>query len=119
MAATSGPLGLGGTVSLNGGKVSSNGGTARTLLNPITLDADSQVGDATNTGTLNLNGSSFTLDGSHSLTVNSTTNITGVISGSPSSSTFTKLGTGTLTFGGGCGRYECKHIYGSHNSQQW
>ena len=55
----------------------------RALLNPITLDADSQVGDATNTGTLNRNGDSFTLDGSHSLTVNRATNITGVISGSP------------------------------------
>ena len=103
IAGTSGPLGLGGIVSLNGGKLSSNSGTGRTLLNSITLDADSQAGDATNTGTLGLNGSAFTLDGNHSLTVNSTTNITGVISGSPSTSTFTKLGSAALTFGGGSG----------------
>ena len=98
----SGPIGFGAaaTLSLNGGKLTTSGGTARSLLNPITLDADSQVGDATNNGTLNLNGP-FTLDGNHQLTVNSTTNIGGVISGSPSSSTFTKLGAGTLTFGGG------------------
>lgn len=101
VAGTSGPVGLGGTLSLNGGKLTSNGGTTRTLLNPISLDADSQIGDATNSGILNLNGSSFTLNGNHQLTVNSNATIAGIISGSPSSSTFTKLGSANLTLGGG------------------
>jgi autotransporter-associated beta strand protein len=90
-AITSGALGTG-TLTFNGGNLSSNGATARTILNSVLFTNGAILGHATNSGKLtfadaaNLNGSTRTI------TVNSVAQF----DGSFSNGGITKAGTATL-----------------------
>ena len=91
---TSSAIGTG-TLTFNGGKISSDGTTARTILNPVAFTASTggAVGDATNNGLLTFAGG-VTLTGINKLTFNSNALITGTITGN---GTLAALGSGTLT----------------------
>ena len=126
-AVTSGPVGTG-TLALNGGKLSSGGGSGRTLFNAVTIGGNVILGDAVNNGTLtfsagvDLGGSARTLttasnvnfngavsngsiikDGSGILSLGGANTYNGItISGGTVSITGASvLGTGTITFNGG------------------
>jgi len=126
-AVTSGPVGTG-TLALNGGKLSSAGGSGRTLFNAVTIGGNVILGDAVNNGTLtfsagvDLGGSARTLttasnvnfngavsngsiikDGSGILSLGGANTYNGItISGGTVSITGASvLGTGTITFNGG------------------
>ena len=94
-APSSGPLGTG-TVTFNNGVISSDGTTARTILNPVAFTAatGATFGNATNNGTLTFAGGMDLNTNGHTVTVNSAALITGTITGS---GTITKAGAGTLT----------------------
>ena len=89
---TNSPLGTGALI-FNGGALASNGTTARTLLNPITLGGNFTLGHATNNGSLTLSATG-TLTGNRQITVLSPVDYAGQITGGFS---LTKLGSGTLT----------------------
>ena len=76
-----------GTITLNGGTLSSNSTTARTLDEAIAISASSILGDATNTGKITLSGNS-TFSGTNTLTANSDIELSGSID----------LGSATQTF---------------------
>ncbi|MFD0893920.1 autotransporter-associated beta strand repeat-containing protein [Luteolibacter ambystomatis] len=69
-----------GSISFNGGTLSSDSATARTIANPWTHTATVNLGDATDTGALTLSGAG-TLTGNATFNVLSTTTSTQVISG--------------------------------------
>jgi hypothetical protein len=56
-----------GTVTLNAGAVSSDGSTARTITNPVSLGGNVTLGDAAENGALSLTGTS-TLTGARTVT---------------------------------------------------
>jgi fibronectin-binding autotransporter adhesin len=95
-AITSGPLGTG-TLSLRGGTVSSDGATARTIINPVAIDANSVLGNATNSGSLVFS-APWTLNGNHTLTVNSTVAYNNDLAAGTRN--FTKAGSGRLDLNG-------------------
>jgi autotransporter-associated beta strand protein len=85
-----------GTLNLNGGTLSSGSGTARTLLNDVTVGGNVTLGDASNSGTLSFS-AGVDLGGSvRTLTTASAINFDGVVSNGGIS----KAGAGNLTLGG-------------------
>jgi len=90
-----------GTLRLNGGGLTSNSTTARTILNPLTILADSTLGDSVNSGTLTMEGGIVVAGPAASqriLTVNSPVIFNGNISndsGSPFAG-ITKEGSGAF-----------------------
>ncbi|MDA9150727.1 autotransporter domain-containing protein, partial [Candidatus Pelagibacter sp.] len=81
-----GSLGTG-TITLNGGTLSSNSTTARTLDEAIAISASSALGDSTNTGKITLSGNT-TFSGTNTLTANSDIELSGSVD----------LGSATQTF---------------------
>jgi autotransporter-associated beta strand protein len=96
---TSSAIGTG-SLTLNGGTISSNNTTARSILNPFTLGGDITLGDGTNTGTLTLSASG-SLTGTRQLTIASAVIFEGVLSGTQTTYGITKAGAGALTLSGG------------------
>lgn len=92
---TSSAIGTG-TLTLNGGALSSDGATARTILNAVSVGGDVTLGDSTNTGTLTLNGATNLGGSVRQLTVASDVQIGGNITNGG----ITKLGSGLLTLSG-------------------
>jgi fibronectin-binding autotransporter adhesin len=88
-------LGTTGTVTLTAGTLSSDGSTARTVTNPVSLGGDVTIGDATENGALSFTGTS-TLTAARTVTFASDATMN-VISGA---FLFTKNGPGTLTITG-------------------
>jgi autotransporter-associated beta strand protein len=85
-----------GTLNLNGGTLSSGSGTARTLLNDVTVGGNVTLGDASNSGTLSFS-AGVDLGGSvRTLTTASAINFDGVVSNGG----INKAGAGNLTLGG-------------------
>jgi len=94
-AITSSPVGKG-TLVLNGGAVSSDSATARTVLNPVTFAADMPLGDAINSGKLTFSGTADLGGTTRTLTAASTVEFAGpVIDGG-----ITKNGAGTAILSG-------------------
>ncbi|MEI6674375.1 MAG: autotransporter-associated beta strand repeat-containing protein [Verrucomicrobiota bacterium] len=88
----------GDTLTLNGGTLSSDSTTARTLANNLVMGGDVTLGHATKTGTLTFTGT-VDLDGStHTLTTASDVELSGIVSGSNGG--LAKAGAGTLTLSG-------------------
>jgi fibronectin-binding autotransporter adhesin len=93
---TSSALGKGG-LTLTSGTLSSDGTTARTILNAVTFGGDVTLGNATQNGALTFSANS-TLGASRILTINSPVEFSGVISGATFS--LAKAGKSTLTLSG-------------------
>jgi autotransporter-associated beta strand protein len=85
-----------GTLTLAGGKISSDGTTARTIANPVSVKTDTTLGNAVNNGKLIFSGTT-TLLATKTLTLASDAQFDGNISGAFG---ITKAGTGTLTLNG-------------------
>ncbi|MEO5712092.1 MAG: autotransporter-associated beta strand repeat-containing protein [Luteolibacter sp.] len=85
-----------GSIALNGGTISSDSTTARTLSNSLTIGANIVLGDATNTGALTFSGSANLGAAVRQLTTASDVTMSGVISNGG----LIKSGTGTLTLSG-------------------
>ncbi len=103
VAGTSGPLGNGGTFTINGGTIDNASGAARTLLNvnPIILGGDFAFSTSVGTTANNLAlPGAVTLAASRNITANGTGVLAfgGIISDGGNAYSLTKLGTGTLTF---------------------
>ncbi len=101
-----------GSLTVNGGSISSNGATARTLAMPVTLNAPLTLGHATDTGDLTFNGviddgagsSALTKQGSGTLTLSAANTYDGgttLSAGKIRVGSNTSLGTGALAIGGG------------------
>ena len=82
-----------GTLTLNGGTLSSNGVTARNISNSILLSGSPTLGNAIDTGVLTLSGA-MTMNGNRSLTTASDVIVSTAISGAYA---LTKSGPATLT----------------------
>jgi len=94
-AVTNGAVGTG-TLTLNGGTLSSATTTGRTLLNAVTIGGNVTLGDATNTGTLTFS-AGVDLGGSgRTLMTASNVNINGAVS----NGSIIKGGSGILSLGG-------------------
>lgn len=93
---TSSAIGTG-TLTFNGGGISSSSTTARTLYNAIVLGADATLGDSTNNGKLTFAGDGVINSGAKNLTLNSDARFDGNLS---STGSLIKTGTGVLTLGG-------------------
>ena len=91
---TSSAIGTGSLV-FNGGTVSSDGATARTLYNAISFTGAAVLGDATNNGALTFAGGADLGTSVRTLTINSAVEFQGAISGAGGG--ITKGGVGTLT----------------------
>jgi fibronectin-binding autotransporter adhesin len=89
-----------GSLQLDGGAVSSDGTTARELVNAITLSGSVIVGNATNNGVLTLTGPMTVSGTGRQLNVASAVEISGPIGDGEQTLGFTKLGTGLLTLSG-------------------
>ena len=89
---TNSPIGRG-TLAITGGALSSNGTTARTILNPVTLGGNFSLGNSVNNGVLTFSATG-TLTGNRQVTILSPVTYSGKLTGAFS---LTKLGTGTLT----------------------
>jgi fibronectin-binding autotransporter adhesin len=85
-----------GTVTFSGGKISSDGASARTLSNALGLSGSLALGDGTNTGALTLSGAA-TLSAATTLTVASGVTLSGIVSGAYD---LTKAGAAELTLSG-------------------
>jgi autotransporter-associated beta strand protein len=82
-----------GTLTLNGGRLSSTGADARFLANNVTVGGNVALGSATDTGALTLGGTVALGAAKRQLTVDSAVTLTNVVSGSAG---FTKGGAGML-----------------------
>jgi MYXO-CTERM domain-containing protein len=91
-----GDLGSTVPVALNGGTLSSNGTTARSVSGAVTLGGNVILGDATSTGKLTLSGAG-TLTGNRTLTIASDVDYTGAIGQDVAGRSLTKEGAGKLT----------------------
>ena len=91
-----------GNLNLNGGKLSSDSATARTLTNPLNLSGQITLGDATDAGALTFSGAT-TLAADTTLTCDATNTVSHIISGSitdgAGSFRLTKGGSGHLILG--------------------
>jgi fibronectin-binding autotransporter adhesin len=85
-----------GTLTFNGGALSSNGTTARTILNAVTFSNNASLGDATNNGKLTFSAAVALGTAVRTLTLASDAQFDGVISGGTGGG-ITKAGAGTLT----------------------
>jgi MYXO-CTERM domain-containing protein len=85
-----------GLVSLAGGALTSDSGTARTLANNLALSANATLGDSLANGALTLSGSVDLGGATRTLTVESASTLSGVVSNGG----LTKAGAGTLTLAG-------------------
>jgi fibronectin-binding autotransporter adhesin len=90
-----------GTLIFNGGTISSDSSTARTINNPITYTGNVTFGDGTNNGALTFAAAEALGAANRTLTVNTTGGVTlsGIIS-STGAYGITKAGAGTLTLSG-------------------
>jgi autotransporter-associated beta strand protein len=86
-----------GTLTFNGGRISSDGVAARTLANAVVFSADATLGDAVNNGKLTF-GAADLGAATRTLTLNSEVEFTGAVSGVGAG--LTKAGPGTLTLSG-------------------
>ena len=100
-APVSSPLGAG-TVTLNGGGITSGDATARTILNPLRLHNASTLGDPAFNGTLTLAGPLVIAGANqpHVLTVESPVILQGTATSNQSLNGLTKAGNATLTVTG-------------------
>lgn len=89
-------LGTGG-FTINGGTFASDGSTARTLANNLTIGGNATFGDVTGTGDLLFNGTVGLGTNARTLTVANNTTFAGAVSGSAN---LTKAGSGTATLSG-------------------
>jgi autotransporter-associated beta strand protein len=89
-----------GTLTFNGGGISSNGAAARTILNPISFTGNASLGDATNTGKLTFSANAALGGATRTLTVNSVAEFSGIVS-STGAFGITKGGIGALLLSGG------------------
>ncbi|MFZ4600230.1 MAG: beta strand repeat-containing protein, partial [Terrimicrobiaceae bacterium] len=88
-----------GTLTLNGGTLSSDSSTARSVTNAVTIGGDIGLGETTTgTGTLTLSGAVGLGAATRVLTVNTNVTISGAIGGANSG--ITKQGAGNLTLSG-------------------
>ena len=95
-AITSSAIGTGG-LTFNGGTLSSDGGTDRTILNPVTFTGNAVLGNATTNGKL-IFAAGLDLGGAaRTITVNSDVQLDGSFANSNATSGLVKTGTGTLT----------------------
>lgn len=85
-----------GTIVFNGGGLSSNGSTARTLANAVSLPIDPTFGNAVDNGTITLTGA-LALPADRTITTLSRTILSGPVSGAFN---LTKAGTASLGLGG-------------------
>jgi autotransporter-associated beta strand protein len=92
---TSSAIGTG-TLTFNGGTLSSDGGAARTILNAVTFTGNAGMGDATNNGKLTFSANLDLGGTARSITVNSEVQIDGSFTNSAASAGLTKTGAGTL-----------------------
>ena len=93
-AITSSAVGIGG-LTFNGGGISSDGVTPRTILNAITFTGSGTLGDAINNGLLTFSAATSLGNAVRTLTLNSDAQFDGIISGTGGG--ISKAGTGTLT----------------------
>ena len=96
---TSSPIGKS-TLNLNGGTLSSNGITARTVLNATSIGGDITLGDATNTGALTFSAATTISGATRTLTTASAVTFAGAIGDGGNAYGITKAGAGTLTLSG-------------------
>jgi uncharacterized repeat protein (TIGR02543 family) len=96
---TSSPIGKS-TLNLNGGTLSSNGITARTVLNATSIGGDITLGDATNTGALTFSAATTISGATRTLTTASSVTFAGAIGDGGNAYGITKAGAGTLTLSG-------------------
>ena len=92
---TSSAIGTG-TLTLNGGTLSSGSATARTLLNAVTVGGNVILGDTANDGRLTFSADVDLVGSARTLTTASAINFDGVVSNGG----INKAGAGTLTLGG-------------------
>jgi autotransporter-associated beta strand protein len=100
-----GTLGIGnndclgsGSLTFNGGAISSDSATARTVANALTLASDVTLGDAVNKGKLTFTGPASLGTVIRVFTLNSDAELAGSVSGAGAA--LTKAGTNTLTLSG-------------------
>ncbi len=93
---TSSPIGKS-TLNLNGGTLSSNDNTARTVLNATSIGGNITLGDATNTGALTFDAATTISGATRTLTTASAITFAGAIGDGGSGFGITKAGAGTLT----------------------
>ncbi len=104
-AGTSGPLGNGGTFTINGGIIDNTSGSSKTVanLNPITLAGDFAFSTGAGTSSNNLSlGGAVTMGASRTITTNGSGTLTfsGAIGDGGNTYGLTKTGAGTLTLSG-------------------
>lgn len=95
-AVTSGPLGRGDLV-ISGGALTSNGAITRVILNPVTINGDATLGDATFPGQLTLSAPVTLKDFSRTLNVLTPVVVNGSIGEAGGAIGVTKSGPGRLT----------------------
>ena len=98
-AITSSPIGKS-TLNLNGGTLSSNSTSARTVLNATSIGGDITLGDATNTGALTFSAATTISGATRTLTTASAVTFAGAIGDGGNAYGITKAGASTLTLSG-------------------
>lgn len=86
-----------GVLTLTSGTLSSNGGTARTILNAVTFAGNITLGDSTNNGKLTFSAGLNLGAATRTMTLNSDVQLDGAFSNPGVTSAISKAGSGTLT----------------------